>query len=129
MGRLQVGVVGCGIVARSRYFPLLRKLSDGFAVARLCDIDTAALDHACRLFPEAERYSSLVDLAQARGSSLDAVLLLTDGDHHDLLLTLAEHGLPTFVEKPISYTRGRAVECVREFEVRGLPLQVGYMKR
>ncbi len=129
MGRLQIGVVGCGIAARSRYFPLLWKLSENFAVARLCDVDSAALEHARRLFPEAEYYSSLVDLAQARGSSLDAVLLLADGDHHDLLLTLAEHGLPTFVEKPISYTRGRAVECVREFEVRGLPLQVGYMKR
>jgi hypothetical protein len=124
MNRLPIAVIGCGIVARSRYFPALQALDDLFDVRALCDTDPSALEHAHRLFPHAGAHAHHTDLFTDHAHELDAVILLTGGDHTDLLNVLARHRLPTLAEKPLAYTRpprswiGDVCRCERPLQGR-----------
>lgn len=126
--RLALAVIGCGIVARARYFPALQQLVDLYDVRALCDADPHALTRAGTNFPNARRHDSLEDLL-AHATDLDCAALLITGDHSDPLDALARHGIPTLTEKPIAYTHPAAARAAAAFSTRGVPLQVGYMKR
>ncbi|MGL5810659.1 MAG: Gfo/Idh/MocA family oxidoreductase [Nocardioides sp.] len=126
--RLALAVIGCGIVARARYFPALQHLVDLYDVRALCDTDPDALTRAGTNFPNARRHNSLEDLL-THATDLNCAVLLITGDHSDPLDTLARHGIPTLTEKPIAYTHPAADRAAAAFSTRGVPLQVGYMKR
>ena len=85
MTTLKVAVIGCGIVARSRYLPALHALSDLFDVRALCDTDPAALARAHAEFPRAGANPDHTTLLNTDAQDLDAVILLTGGDHIPML--------------------------------------------
>jgi myo-inositol 2-dehydrogenase/D-chiro-inositol 1-dehydrogenase len=68
-------------------------------------------------------------LLDAHAPDLDAVILLTGGDHTPVLAALADRRLPTLTEKPLAYTRADAARITQAFAATTTPLQVGYMKR
>ncbi len=127
--RLRTAIVGTGIIAKSRYFPIMQKLLDLFEVHALCDIDQNALDRANLIFPNARPYASLQEMITNHAPFLGCVLLLSSGNHQEPLSMLAKMGIPVFVEKPLAYEYEAARACADEFTRRQVPLHVGYMKR
>lgn len=126
--RLALAVIGCGIVARARYFPALQQLTHLYDVRALCDTDPHALTRAGMAFPTARRHASLDDLL-GDSADLECAALLIPGDHTTPLEALARRGLPTLTEKPLAYTHPAATRAADAFTHAGVPLQVGYMKR
>ncbi len=126
MRRLRVGVVGCGAIAQIMHLPYLQELDDCFEIAALCDLDAA------RLEPVARRYrvdATTTDPDELLTMSLDAVAILSSGDHAPLVLAALGHGLHVFTEKPLTYTLAATDEVADFARKTGRTVMVGMHKR
>lgn len=124
--RLRVGVIGCGAIAQMMHLPYLRELDDRFAIAALCDVDEVALAECGRRYG----VTRLFDEADALlAEPLDAVLILTSGDHAPVTLAALERGLHVLVEKPLAYALAETDEVIAAAERAGTTLMVGMMKQ
>jgi predicted dehydrogenase len=124
--RVRIGVVGCGLIAQVMHLHYLSELSDRFELAAVCDISPGLAAGCAERFGAHRAYSeweSLID------DQLDAVLILTSGDHAPAALAAARAGLHVFVEKPMALSSHSAEEVVRTAERSGVQLMVGMMKR
>jgi predicted dehydrogenase len=104
-GRIRVGVIGCGDVARRRYLPALADLASRVEIRACVDRQRSAADQAVSLVaewsPTAHAYS---DLAEALASeTLDAVINITPAPlHAQISLDCLEADLHVYSEKPIA---------------------------
>ena len=60
---------------------------------------------------------------------LDAVLVLTGGDHFSQVLGALQNGLHVFVEKPMCFSLHEADQLIAAAQKANRVLMVGYMKR
>jgi predicted dehydrogenase len=124
--RIRVGVVGCGLIAQVMHLPYLNELSDRFEIAALCDLSPEVASGCAQRYGVEHMFTRWEDLL---AQPLDAVMILTSGDHAPIAIRAAEAGMHVFVEKPMSLSsRGgsQMVEAARRADVR---LMVGTMKR
>ena len=108
--RTRVGVVGCGLIAQVMHLPYLSELSDRFAIAALCDL-SEPLARAC-----AERYGvAAVHTAwqDLLSDDLDAVMILTSGDHAPIAVEAAKKGLHVFSEKPMALSSAGGAQMLQ----------------
>jgi predicted dehydrogenase len=70
-----------------------------------------------------------VDWESLLEDRLDAVMILTSGDHAPIALAAAQAGLHVFVEKPMALSSQTAERVVRAADAAGVRLMVGMMKR
>jgi len=122
----RVGIVGCGLVAQVMHLPYLTELADRFEIAALCDL-SETLARAC-----AERYR--VPTVHTRWQDLlledlDAVLILTSGDHAPVAIEAAQAGRHVFVEKPMALSSRDGAAMIQAARIGGVQLMVGTMKR
>lgn len=125
--RLRTAIIGTGIVAKGRYFPLMHKHADRFDVRALCDPNSVARARAELTFPAARSYSFVDDLLA--DTQVDCALVLSSGDHGALLCALADAAIPTLTEKPLTYERESGRLAIDRFSRSGTIVQLGYMKR
>ncbi len=124
--RTRVGVVGCGLIAQTMHLHYLAELDDRFEIAALCDLSEDVLA-AC-----ASRYSvkrTFTDWEELLREPLDAVLILSSGNHAPAAVAAAEAGLHVFVEKPMAISAAEGSRMVAAAESAGVRLMVGTMKR
>jgi predicted dehydrogenase len=122
----RVGVVGCGLVAQVMHLPYLTELRDRFEIAAVCDL-SEPLAAAC-----AERYGVPrvhTQWADLVADDLDAVLVLTSGNHAPIAVAAAEAGRHVFVEKPMAMSSRDCTAMIDAAETAGVRLMVGTMKR
>jgi len=124
--RIRVGVVGCGLIAQVMHLPYLMELSDRYEVVAVCDIREPVARGCAERFGVAAFHTRWEDvLAQ----DLDAVLVLTSGDHAPIAISAAQTGLHVFVEKPMALAAADAERMIDAAEAAGVRLMVGMMKR
>jgi predicted dehydrogenase len=124
--RVRVGVIGCGLIAQVMHLNYLTELSDRFELSALCDI-SPGLAAGC-----AERYGAQhahVEWEALLNEELDAVMILTSGDHAPIALAAIQAGMHVFVEKPMALSSHGADKLVRAADSAGRCLMVGMMKR
>jgi predicted dehydrogenase len=124
--RTRVGVIGCGLIAQVMHLPYLAELRDRFEIASLCDVSDEVAA-AC-----AERYgvpTTVTRWEDLLEEDLDAVLVLTPGDHAPMAIAAARVGLHVFVEKPMALSAADGAEMIAAAEGAGVRLMVGTMKR
>jgi predicted dehydrogenase len=126
MDRLRTGVIGVGAIAQMMHLPYLRELDDRFTVAALCDIDAIALAEVGRRYGVTRLFA---DANELLGEPLDAVLILTSGDHAPITTAALERGLHVLAEKPLAYTLRETDEVIAAAERAGKTLMVGMMKQ
>lgn len=126
MDRLRTGVIGCGAIAQMMHLPYLRELGDRFQIAALCDVDPVALAEVGRQYGVARLFAEAHELL---AEPLDAVLILTSGDHAALTIAALERGLHILVEKPLAYTLRETDEVIAVAKRSGKTLMVGMMKQ
>jgi predicted dehydrogenase len=123
--RLRVGVIGCGGVAQMMQLPYLRELRDRYELVALCDVDAATLDAVADIYGVRARHT---DVAGLLGEALDAVLILTSGDHTQPVLAALERGCHVFSEKPLAYTLRETDEIIAAQGRSSRTVMVGMMK-
>jgi predicted dehydrogenase len=123
---IRMGVVGCGLIAQVMHLPYLRELSDRYEIAALCDIDESLARRLAEIYGTPSVHSRWQDLL---GEPLDAVMVLTSGDHSPVAVQAAAAGLHVFVEKPMSLSSAGAEQMREAARSAGVRLMVGTMKR
>ncbi len=124
--RVRIGVVGCGLIAQVMHLHYLNELSARFEIAAVCDISPGLAAGCAERFGAHRAYTDWEALLEDR---LDAVMILTSGDHAPIALAAARAGLHVFVEKPMALSSQSAEAVVRAAASAGVQLMVGMMKR
>lgn len=125
-GPLRVGVIGAGVIGQVMHLPYLRELDDRFRVDAICDLSRGRAEFGRRHWPEAEID---LDWRATLERDLDAVLVLTPGDHGPIATAAAERGIHLFVEKPLCYGEAEADALAATVAESGVTAMIGYMKR
>ncbi len=124
--RIRVGVVGCGLIAQVMHLPYLAELSDRFELSAVCDL-SHGVAAACAARHGANHVHTRWE--ELLGENLDAVMVLTSGDHAPIATAAAERGMHVFVEKPMALSSSDGSRMVEAAEAAGVRLMVGTMKR
>jgi predicted dehydrogenase len=126
MRQLPVAVVGCGGIAQMMHLPFLRELDDCFELVALCDVDEATLNAVADFYHVRERYTRIDELPIHR---IEAILILTSGDHTLDTLWALDRSLHVFAEKPLAYTLEETDQILNAQERSGRVVMVGMMKQ
>ena len=121
-----MGVVGCGLIAQVMHLPYLSELSNQYEISALCDVDGAMAQRLAQRYGAARVHTRWQDLI---AEPLDAVMVLTSGDHAPVAVQAAAAGLHVFVEKPMSLSSAGAAQMLQAARTSGVRLMVGTMKR
>jgi predicted dehydrogenase len=125
MRRLRTGVIGCGAIAQMMHLPYMRELDDRYEISALCDRDPSTLAEVGRQYGVDRLFGTSAELLN---EPLDAVLILSSGDHAPDTIAAVERGLHVLVEKPLSYTL-RETDAVIAAKRPDRTLMVGMMKQ
>jgi predicted dehydrogenase len=126
--RLRVGVIGCGGIAQMMHLPYLQSLHDQFQIVALSDLSRGVLDKMGDKYgvPASNRSTRYHDLLAL---NLDAILILTGGNHYAQIIDALNAGAHVFVEKPMCYNLREADECIALAARVHRKIFVGNMKR
>ncbi len=123
---IRVGVVGCGLIAQVMHLPYLTEMPDRFEVAALCDISEPVARTCAERFGVPRVHTRWQDLM---AESLDAVMILTSGDHAPIAVEAARSKLHVFTEKPMALSSEGGAQMLAAAQSSGVVLMVGTMKR
>jgi predicted dehydrogenase len=126
MKRLQVGVVGCGLIAQVMHLHYLRELSDRYEISAVCDLSEEVRAACAREYRVPHEFASWPELV---ARPLDAVLVLTSGSHAPIAVAAARSGKHVFVEKPMCFSVAEGREMIDAAARGGVTMMVGYNKR
>jgi predicted dehydrogenase len=124
--RIRVGVVGCGLIAQVMHLHYLNELSDEFELVAVCDISEQVAVACAERFGADTRHTRWQKLLE---QPLDAVLVLTPGDHAPVAIAAAMSGKHVFVEKPMALCSEHGAQMLDSAQTAGVRLMVGMMKR
>lgn len=124
--RVRVGVVGAGVIAQVMHLHFLRELHDRYEVVSLCDISE---DLACACARQYGVANVRREWKKLLEDDVNAVLVLTSGNHADICIEAARRGIHVFVEKPMCYSVDDGRAMVSAARKAGTTLMVGYSKR
>jgi predicted dehydrogenase len=122
----RVGVVGCGLIAQVMHLPYLTELADQFEIAALCDVSESVARQCAERYGVSVVHTRWQDLI---GEELDAVMVLTSGDHAPVAIAAAQAGRHVFVEKPMALSSAECARMIEAAEGADVRLMVGTMKR
>lgn len=124
--RVRVGLAGLGRFG-SLHARILSRLGEAELVA-VCDPNPDARSRAQRDLHVPQSFESFDELLAV--PNLDAVFIVTPEDvHAGQALTAIAHGLPTFMEKPLSTNVRDAARVVESAAAAGVFVQVGFVLR
>ncbi len=126
MQRLDVGIIGCGLITQVEHLPNLLNLPELFRVVGVADPSAKVRAHLTE-----RRNVNAFETAEALFDRRpDCVVIATpDAYHAELTIAALERGLHVFVEKPLCYAAAEAVRIAAARDRAGRVVQVGYMKR
>jgi predicted dehydrogenase len=119
-------VIGCGVIAQVMHLPHLSQSPAAFELAAVCDIAQPIADGCAARFGARAVFTDWRDMLD---SELDAVMVLTSGNHAPIAVAAAEAGLHVFVEKPMALSVTDGLAMIDAAEQAGVCLMVGTMKR
>jgi predicted dehydrogenase len=118
---IRVGVIGCGVIAQVMHLPHLSQ-SEVFELTAVCDIAAPVADGCAERFGAREAFTDWRDMLE---SELDAVMVLTSGNHAPIAIAAAEAGMHVFVEKPMALSPADCQAMIDAAEKAGVCLMVG----
>jgi predicted dehydrogenase len=126
--RINVGVIGCGLIAQAVHLPNLARMPDRFRIAAVADPRPDVRAVMAERHPGATAYASGAELIAA--GELDTVIICTPpADHADTACAALAAGFHVFCEKPLTITLADADRVIAAGKASGRVVQVGYMKR
>jgi predicted dehydrogenase len=128
---IKIGVIGCGFIAQIKHLPYLTGTEGGgvpgITVVAVCDIVKDLAEAMAQRYNIPEVYVDYHDMLDK--SDIDAVAVLTEGDHTQFCVDAMNARKHVFTEKPLCYSM-KGVEKILDAQRKtDLILQLGYMKR
>jgi predicted dehydrogenase len=128
MGRLKVGIVGCGGIANQKHMPSIAntKLAD---ITAFCDIVTDRAQKAAAEFgtPDAKVFA---DYRELLALELDAVYVCTPNrSHSEITVAALDANKHVMCEKPMAINYAEALKMTEAAKRNGKLLTVGYQNR
>ncbi len=126
MGRMRVGVIGCGLIGQMMHLPHLKELHELYEVVALCDVSPGTLRYVGDYHGVSKRHTDYRDLLK---ESLEGVVILSADSHGQVILDALKAGKHVFTEKPMCFTLREADEILAAHKRAGTVCLVAYMKR
>jgi predicted dehydrogenase len=126
MGRIRVGVIGCGLIGQMMHLPHLKELHELFEVVALCDVSPGTLQYVGDYCGVRQRFLDHHDLLR---EPLDAVVVLSADSHGSTIVDALKAGKHVFTEKPMCFTLREADEILTAHRQAGTVCMVAYMKQ
>ena len=126
MGRIRVGVIGCGLIGQMMHLPHLKELHELFEVVALCDVSPGTLRYVGDYYGVAKRFTGHHQLLK---ESMDAAVVLSADSHGQVIVDALRAGKHVFTEKPMCFTLREADEILAAHKKAGTVCMVTYMKR
>jgi len=130
MGKLKIGIIGCGGIANGKHMPALAKLSDKCEMAAFCDTVPERAEKALKEFGAdgAKVYKTYKDLISEK--SIDVVHVLTPNvSHSEITVAAFEAGKHVLCEKPMAHTSADALKMMDAWKKSGKQFTIGYQNR
>ncbi len=125
---MQIGIVGCGVVAQTMHIPHVVELP-GVELAALCDPAADRLATLADRYNVPGRYEDVTAMLADR-PPLDAVIVLSPMQHHAAAVEQTlEAGVHTLVEKPLAASPAEAARLAALADASEAVAMVAYMKR
>ncbi len=125
---IRLGLIGLGQAAQLLHLPNLEKMQEKFQITAVADISGSLTNYIADKYQIAHRFRDGMDLI--RCPDVDAVMILSAGDHAEYAIAALEAGKHVFIEKPMTTDMERA-EALMEAKRRHpeLVAMVGYCRR
>ena len=127
MGKVKLGVIGCGLASDILYGPAFESMENGTVTAVMdVSLERARALQARHCIDRV--YTKLEDILNDK--NVDAVMVLTPPHHHlEPVVAAARAGKHVFCEKPMACTIQDADKMISACEANGVQLMVVFMKR
>ncbi|MFX0124509.1 MAG: Gfo/Idh/MocA family protein [Candidatus Hodarchaeota archaeon] len=127
MGKIRIGLIGLGNVARRTHLPILKLMDDVLVVAGV-ERNTFRRERVSKLFGLNKAYASYEEMYDKE--SLDAVYVcLPNSLHLDATMKSLERGLHVFCEKPVGMSSREAMQMTVKSKENNLVFMPGYKYR
>ena len=101
MGKLKVGIVGCGFISKKWHIPCFLRLKQNVVIQAVCDLNKSLASSVAKEFSIAGAYSNLSEMLQKE--DLDIVDICTPPQvHAPLAIEAMEKGCHILLEKPMA---------------------------
>ena len=130
MGKIKVGIIGCGGIANQKHFPALKNNSDLNEIVAFCDIIVERAEKACAEFGAkgAKVYQDYHDLLA--DPEVEIVHICTPNvSHSEIAIAAFEAKKHVYCEKPMSHSPIEALKMVEAWKKSGMQFTVGYQNR
>ena len=127
MGKINIGIVGLGTIAKNMHIPVLSTFEDA-EIKAAAEVNVKRGNEFAKKWDIAvvyEDYNKMYD-----NSDLDAVFICCPNFlHYEAVKRALEHNLHVFCEKPMGLRSDEAFELVKIARKKNLVLAVGYNRR
>ena len=130
MKKLNIGIVGCGGIAKQKHMPSLEKLEDMCAMTAFCDILPERAEEAKEKYgaEDAKVYATYEELINHK--DVDVVYVLTPNvSHMPITVAAFEAGKHVLCEKPMAHTTADAQKMMDAWKKSGKLFTIGYQNR
>jgi predicted dehydrogenase len=130
MGKLKIGIIGCGGIANQKHFPALAQFKEISEIVAFCDIVIERAEKAAKEFgtPDAKVYADYRELL--KDESIDLVHVLTPNvSHNPITVAAFEAGKHVMCEKPMAHTTEAAQKMIDAWKKSGKKFTIGYQNR
>lgn len=127
--QVNVGIIGCGAIAKQYHMPALRQ-SPSCNVAAVCDLIPEKAEYAANFFGLDPDRTYLDAGEMLKREDIEAVIILTPNYNHcELTVLAANHKKHVFVTKPMGRNLSECRQMEEACEKNGVKLVVSFMHR
>lgn len=130
MGKLRIGIIGCGNIANTKHMPNLAKFHDRVEMTAFCDKDIEKAKKAAAQYGTADAKIYTDYREMVKDNELDAVHICTPNRWHcEMTVAALEAGKHVMCEKPMAITYDDAKKMTDAAKRTGKILTIGYQNR
>ena len=130
MGKLRIGIIGCGGIANQKHLPAMEENSDLCEAVAFCDIIKERAEQTRDKFgtPGARVYEDYHDLLD--DPEVEVVHVCTPNvSHSEIVVAAFGAKKHVYVEKPMSHSTLEAEKMTAAWRASGMQFTVGYQNR
>lgn len=130
MGKLKIGIIGCGGIANQKHFPALKNNGDLNEIVAFCDIIRERAEKAAEEFGSqgAKVYTDYRELLA--DPEVEVVHICTPNvSHSEIAVAAFAAKKHVYCEKPMSHDTAEAEKMVEAWKASGMQFTVGYQNR